>query len=241
MLYVFYGTDIGTSQKKARTLVASLRAKKPDASYEEISSDNWSAQLLESHLDGQGLFSSKYIIFLDRVTDNVEAEKEFIDFLPAMKESENIFIVFEGKLLTDMKKAVAKHAEKALESGEKTDIKSFNNSEFNIFSLADAVGSRENMKAWMIYRQAIDRGIEAESILGTLFWQVKSILLASKADGISDSGLSPFVFSKSKRYSANFPGREAEDLLEKIVVVYHDSHRGLVDAEYAIERMLLSK
>lgn len=240
MLYLFHGTDIESSRKKAVTLVNSLRTKRPDAAYEEINSDNWNASLLESHLGGQGLFSSKYIIFLNRITENDAAADEIIDFIPALKDSDNVFIVLEGKLNAEQKKLFAKNAEKSVESEETKEKKFFGGRDgFNIFSLADAFGERRAAKSWAIFREAIERGNEAESILGTLFWQAKVMALSRKADTAAEAGLSPFVFGKARHYAENYSPEEIGELLRKIIVIYHDAHRGLLDAELATEAFLL--
>ncbi len=238
MLYVFHGTDVAQSGVKARALIDSLRAKKPDASYEKMDGDSWSSSMLEGHLGGQGLFANKYIVFLDRVTESADAKEEILKFIPAMQESANIFIVFEGKLNAELKKAFEKSAERLIECEAKK--KSFFDSEFNIFALADSVGNRDAFKAWSIYRQAVDRGIESESILGTLFWQVKSMVLSADAKSASESGLSPFVYSKSKRYAANYTKEEMRKLVSGLIIMYHDGHRGIADLELGTERLLLN-
>jgi DNA polymerase III delta subunit len=243
MLYAFYGTDIKQSQEKAHKLIDSLRAKKPDAAFEQVSGENWSPAVIENHLGGQGLFSNKYIVFLDRVTENEEAKEQIIDFLPSMNESPNIFIALEGKLNAELKKAFEKSAEKSVVSDEKAVSRfgtgSSGTQEFNIFALADAVGTRDPFKAWTIYRQAIDRGLESESILGTLFWQVKSMILAANAKTAGEAGLSPFVFGKSKRYAGNYSRAELERLSSDVITLYHDGHRGMRDLELATERLML--
>ena len=158
MLYVFHGLDTQTAAKKAHALIDSLRAKRPDAAFEKMDGDSWNPSVLEGHLGGQGLFSSKYIVFLDRVTENAEAKERIIDFIPAMQGSPNIFMVLEGKLNAELKRAFEKDAEKAIECEPKARDASFQKDEFNIFALANAVGRREPLTAWSIYRQAVDAG-----------------------------------------------------------------------------------
>lgn len=240
MLYVFHGSDLPASVKKSHALIDSLRAKKPDAAYVNVEADRWSPAIIEEHLGGQGLFSSKYIIFLDRVTDNAEAKEEISGFIPAMNESENIFIVLEGKVNADLKKAFEKSAEKVVVSEEKAAGSAFKKKDFNIFALTDAIGSRDALKAWSIYRQAVDSGIEAENVAGTLFWQVKSMMLASDAGNAGEAGLNPFVFGKSKRYAANYSREELARLSREIITLYHDGHRGMVDLELAFERLVIN-
>jgi DNA polymerase III delta subunit len=253
MLYIYHGTNTSKSSDKARTLVDSLRAKKPDAAFVLVNSDNWNSTIIDEHLGGQGLFSNKYIIFLDRVAVEDEIKEKLVEMLPVMKESQNIFIVSEGKVNAELTKAFEKHGDKIVMTDESVlGVKAgassgwggeagagFAKKEFNIFSLADALGARDRFKAWSIYRQAIQNGLESESILGTLFWQVKSMVLASGAKSAGESGLNPFVFSKAKKYSANYSGQELKGLLERLIILYHDGHRGLVDLELGTEKFLL--
>ncbi len=244
MLYVYHGTDITKSLEKARTLANSLRTKRPDATYIEIEADNWSSAIIEENIGGQGLFSNKYILFLNRVTEKGEAKESLPELIQIMNESTNIFILLEAKLNVDLKKAVEKHAEKVVETSNDSDKGAFGKKEsgkeeFNIFSLADAVASRNALKSWTIYRQAVDSGLEAESIIGTLFWQVKSMIVARDAVSATTSGLSPFVYSKAKKHAENYSKAELSTLLADLISVYHDSHRGLVDAELGVEKLML--
>lgn len=246
MLYLYHGTDTQTSANKARALVKSLRAKHEGAAFAEMDSDHWSISAIQENAGGQGLFYSKHIIFLDRVTDNVEAKDQIGDMTSVMKESSNIFIVLEGKLNADLKKSLEKYAEKVVVSDVKEKVggkfvgKGGGKEEFNIFALGDALGNRDSFKAWSIYRQAIDAGLELESIIGTLFWQVKSIVVANETTSASASGLSPFVYSKSKKYAGNYSKDELKSLAKSLVTIYHDGHRGLIDMELGVERLLLN-
>ena len=213
MLYLFSGTDIATSAEKAHKLIDSLCAKKPDALLVRIEADNWSKSIISEHLGGQGLFSNKYIVFLDRLTENADAKENLADFIPTMHESENIFIVLEGKLNAELTRAFAKDTDKAVVSEAKMErSKDGNIGSFNIFALADAFAKRDALRSWNIYRQAIDSGTEPENIAGVLFWKMKTI----------------------------YTNPEVRDLSEKLITSYHDAHRGMVNLELELEKMLLS-
>ena len=175
MLYLCHGADVAQAGVKARALTDSLRAKRPDAAFERIEGDSWDSSIIEGHLGGQGLFSNKYIVFLDRVTENAEAKEEILKFIPAMQESPNIFIAFEGKLNAELTKAFEKSAEKIVECEKKAAADGVKGGGFNVFALGDAVGRGDAFKAWSIYRQAVDGGAEPEAILGMLFWKAKTI------------------------------------------------------------------
>ena len=236
MLYIFYGTDIETSRQKAAKLVDSLRTKKPDAAYVRIDSDHWHPTILEEHIGGQGLFSNKYILFLDRLSADTEIRDVLVDSLETLQTSANIFVILEGKVLADTKKAFEKHAEKTVVSdlGERPISK-----EFNVFALADAITTRDRVKAWTIYRDAIDLGHEPEALAGTLFWQAKSIYLTYDASSAVASGLSPFVFTKSKKATTKYSSAEMNIFMNELISTYHDAHRGLVSLELGIEQLLL--
>jgi len=172
MLYLFHGTNKQLSLNKARTLVKSLRTKRPDASFVEMGADDWNAAAIQEHAGGQGLFSAKYIIFLNQVTTNAEAKDQIAKLADLMADSENIFIVIEGKLTVDIKKSLEKYATKTVVTdAEKVGAKK----EFNAFALADAFGTRDAGRSWALFRQAIDAGQEIEAIVGMLFWKEKTM------------------------------------------------------------------
>jgi DNA polymerase III delta subunit len=240
MLYVFHGSEIGKSVEKSRNLVNSLRAKKTDATFVSIDADHFNSSSIGEHIGGQGLFSNKYIILLDRVTENKEAKEILPEFIEAMKESTNIFIVLEGKLLADLKKLFDKYAEKVVVSDKVEAGGSFKKKEWNVFALGDALASREPFKAWVLYRQAVEKGMESEAILGTLFWQMKSVKLASTAQSATEVGISPFVFGNCKRFARNFSANELDQYISNLLILYHDGHRGRADIEIGLEKLLLN-
>jgi DNA polymerase III delta subunit len=219
-------------------LVESLRAKKPDASFFEMDGDNFSVNGLEELIVSMGLFEQKYIIALDNIFQNKEA-KEFI--LKRIKEiglSENIFIFLEGELDKKTVTKIEKHSEKVQEF-----IKSIQNKkqkDFNIFSLTDAICRRDRKKAWVLFQQAVAEGVSPENIHGTIFWGIKSILLATSAKRAKEAGLSPFVFSKSILFSKNFKEGELENISSRLVSVYHESRRGGMELSAALEIFILS-
>lgn len=237
MLYIYYGTDQKKVADKARVLVDSLRSKKPDASFVEINSDNWTPSIIDEHVGGQGLFSNKYIVYINRVCNNEEKLENILEKLDLMKESTNIFIVSEGKINAECKKKFDKYGDKVVVYDESEEIVK---KEFNIFALADAIGNRDSMKAWAIYRQALDNDLEPESILGTIFWQIKSMAVAGGAKTAGEAGLNPFVYSKARKGYSLYGEERLSELLKKVIVLYHDGHRGLVDLELGIEKLVLS-
>jgi DNA polymerase III delta subunit len=217
MLYFFYGTDIDKARSKSHDLVDSLRKKKPDASFFILNSENFNSNILQEYIGGQGLFSNKYIILLDRICENKETKDNFLDFIKPISESENIFVLLEGKL----DKVTATKIEKKSEKFLKFDLpeKSFKK-DFNAFGLADAYANRNKKDAWILYRQAIYNGEAPEALHGMIFWKLKTILLSGGNN----------IWKK-------------EDLiisLEKLIDMYHLSRRGQGELENSLEIFILS-
>jgi len=235
MLYVIYGSDAIKVHKKSSDLIQTLLKKKPDASLFKLTTENWSLAELQELIGGQGLFSNKYIVHLSRLLEDESIGDELLKYIKDIHESENIFILTEGKLNAKLLKVLEKNSQKIEEHQEKEIIKKVS---FNVFSLADALGSRDKKKMWTLYIEALNN-LAPEEIHGTLFWQVKSMIVASKTKNAEESGLKPFVYSKAKRFSENYTKEELQNLSSKLIATVHESRRGKFDFAIALERLIL--
>lgn len=112
--------------------------------------------------------------------------------------------------------------------------------EFNIFALTDALGARKRKEAWVLYQKALSVGLSAEEIFFNLFWQVKSILIASRTKNVEETDMKVFPYSKAKSFLKNFKPGELEKLSESLVVGYHRARRGESEVEMLVEKLLLS-
>ena len=247
MIYFFHikkgastKVDTSISFKKASALAAELKKKKPDAGFFTVTDENWNEEQIKEYVGGQGLFSNKYIVLIKGVFSKKEVKEAFLEKIKEMAESPNIFIVAEGVIDAASLKKIEKYAEK-IQEFEAGESKSVQKEEFNIFDIADALGARDKKMLWTLYRKAIDSGKVPEEIHGILFWQAKSIALAGMTKSADEAGLNPFVYGKAKRYAGNYSKEEIEELLNSLVSVYHDAHRGLHDFETALEVLILEK
>ncbi|MCH7529662.1 hypothetical protein IIB50_00900 [Patescibacteria group bacterium] len=236
MLYVLHGSDIEKGKDKLRGLTRSLQSKKPDASFFRIDDESFDTNQLTELMEGQGLFENKYIIVFDRVFANVEAKEVVLKNLAGIALSQNIFILFEGKIDKKTVTRLEKRAEKTQVFEEK---KAGGKEEFNIFSLTDALGRRDRKNLWVLYRKAKQEGISDEEIHGILFWQVKSMLLSNGAKNSDDAGLNPFVYRKSLQFLKNYTDEEVKKLSSSLVFLSHDARRGLHEFDIALERFIL--
>ena len=218
MIYFYYGTDTDKARKKSSELIDSLRKKKPDAGFFKMDSEHFDLAKLEEYIGGQGLFSNKYIVFLDRLCGDKEIKEEFLGKLKEISESENIFIILEGKI----DKATSTKIEKKTEKTIKFDLEEKSEKPaYNAFALADAFGNKNRKEAWILYRKAIDKGEAPEALHGMIFWKVKSMILAG--------------------YGGAWKNEELLETLDRLVDVYHEARRGKHELETGLEAFLLGQ
>lgn len=227
MLYLLHGSDTDAARAKANALLESLRAKKPDAGVFVMDDESFDAASFHELLGGQGLFERRSIVLLRRVFANKEAMEIILGKLPEVQKSENIFIIFEGKLLGETSDKFKQFSEKSQEFKlEGVQLKA--KEKFNVFSLADALGRRDRKSLWVLYQKALRRGASPEEVNGILFWKVKELILASP------------VRSRASNGASSFSSEELRSLASRLVSLYHDSHRGLIDFETGLERFVLN-
>jgi len=235
MLYFLYG-DVPKAADKARSMVEALLNKQPDAARFKIDSQNWVEGEMEGLLHGQGLFSQRYIIELRHLLETADTADSVISFLPEIAQSENIFIWVDRDASAKHLAEIEKHAAKVQEF--KTTPKS-TKPDFNLFSLGDALIERNKQKLWILFQDALSY-FPAEEIHGTLFWQMKSMVLTTKVSSASEADMNPFPFNKAKAAIKKYSEKEMEKMLVRLISVSHDSRRGKHDFGIALERWILS-
>ena len=112
-------------------------------------------------------------------------------------------------------------------------------SDFNVFSLTDAVGARDKKNSWVLYQKALASGMVAEEIFWKIFWIVKAMLIASKTKSYEETDMKEFPYKKAKGFSKNFSDEELKNLSETLVIGYHNARRGIGEIETLIEKILL--
>lgn len=112
-------------------------------------------------------------------------------------------------------------------------------SQFNIFSLTDAIGARQKRDAWVLYHKALASGMVPEEVFYKLVWQVKTLLTAQKTKNVAETEMKPFPYNKAKGYLKNFKPGELEKLSAELVGGYHRVRRGEGEMETLVERFLL--
>lgn len=236
MLYVFHGTNTKKVSDHASRLVANLLKKKPDAQVFSFEGGDISESDIDALIEAQGLFVEKHIVVLKQPFVVALSRDLVLARLEQFAMTKNIFVIIEEKLLAEHKKAFAKFAEKIEEHSQlKTDKEPY-----NVFALADALGTRNKQSLWVIYMGAQRAGLEIESIHGTLHWAIKAMLSASRTNTPEEAGQKQYSYTKFKKYAGNFSPEELVALSRNLVSLYHEARRGKGDLKILLERWILS-
>lgn len=205
MIYILVGNDNKAKNAHLQTILK--KGEQTHLSKDEISKESFINVAL-----GANLFGGINILVLSEVLSQVELKDQDLKIL---QSSENIFVFLEEKLLTDDKKRYGKYGEVLVFDEKKIPKKET----FNTFAIADAFASKDKIKTWILYREAIEAGIAPEAISGILFWKVKTMIL-----------------NNTKTFSQDSLKKQSGDL----VSLYHKSHRGECDFTTGLEQFILS-
>lgn len=230
MLYFIHG-DPNMIFKKASKMADALLKKKPDASVFKLNSDNYDLAKVEELIGGQGLFVNKYIVIVSRL---LEDNPDVLSHLKDIAESDNVFIWVEEKVntkeLNKIDKVAVKVQEYSLKDKKKEDI--------NVFRIAELLGNRDKKGVWLEYISLIKQGIPVEEIYGILWWQIKSMLIASKTNSAKEAGMKDYPYNKARGY-LNKWGDDLDGVAFDLVKLYHQSRVDGFDLSDNIERLLL--
>jgi len=239
MIIFISGTDINKILKVSRKHLDTLISKRPEARFFKIDNETFQQIELEELFCGQGLFDKKFIVRLDRVFENTEAKDFILQNITQMAESENAFILTEGKLTKPIFEKIKKVALKTEEFNKTEVIKK----EFNVFLLADALGKKDKKQMWILLYQALRAGLSPEQIHGVLFTQVKNIAFVKCAEKekieLNQLNIHPFALKKAIGFTKNFSQTEIENLSRQLLIIYHNARMGGDELPTALEKFVL--
>lgn len=231
MLYVFYGNDVQAVRKAAFDAVAKLVAGK---TIDRIDAETYTPGILSDIAGASSLFGGSGAYLIDTASDNTDFFSDTIAHLEAFSQSPNTFVIIESNLLAPEKKKFAKFA---------TTIEEFKKSateRFNAFTMADSLLKKDKRMLWVQYQEAKSSGLAAEEIIGTLWWQLKTLRLAALTSSASEAGMKDFPYNKAKRALGNFKTEYLIEISNSLLRLYHDGHRGKTDIDLALEKWVLS-
>ena len=207
MIYILSGNDSTKKNAYIKTLVK-------DRERIDMRDTEVSLSALVEHASTASLFGGSPVVVLNNIINQGEVALDKV-ILATLCESPTTFIFIEDKFL---KKDEAKYKKYAtLENFEEKSLKKA--PEFNTFAIADMYGSRDKIGAWVMYRQAIEKGVEPEAISGIIFWKIKMMILNN---------------------TKTFSSAELKTQSSGIVSLYHRAHRGECDFVIGLEQFILS-
>ncbi len=206
MIYLFAGND---TKKKRLACDKFLESLKGLQVFRVIKNDFDPAQV-ESFYSGRGLFFDKCVIYFDNVFEQ-ESNKDFVlEHLAEMGESENSFVFLEGHLL----KPILDIFKKARAEINIFEIPKEKAEKYDNFKLANAYAAKDKLNLWIYFRQAMDKGVGLEELVGVLFWKAKDMLLKKNLGKFSEAELKNFT----SKISYLLPASRAEGMDDEVAL-----------------------
>lgn len=232
MLVVYSGNDSIAVREAAFSHVA--KAETDGAEVHRVEADEFAPGIVANALGASSLFGGTELFVFDTPSSNSDFNEAIKESLKEMGESHNTFIVIEGALLAPQKKLYQKHASLFEE------MKAEARERFNVFTMADALARKDKKTLWLLFAQAKRHGLSDEEIIGTLWWQLKTLWLAKNTTSANEAGVKDFPYQKAKRSLSKFSEGEIESLSYSLLRVYHEGHAGMKDISLSLEKWILA-
>jgi hypothetical protein len=212
MIYLFAGDD---TQKKLGAYEKFLKTFPEEVEIFPVGKNDFDPILIKSFYSGAGLFFKKCAVIFTNVFEKEEARDFLLKKLELIEKSENIFIFLEGKF---------KKAELDIFKKNKAEMNIFElpkekKEKYDSFILAWDFEKKDKLNLWIHFRQAMDRGVGMEELVGILFWKAKDMLL--------------------KKNFGKFKEKELKDFASKLSYLLPETRRRGLDDESAFEQFLL--
>ena len=235
MIYFLYGTDTHKAREKLHELLDLAEKKRPGAELFKINTETWSEGQFDELLISQGLFESKYTVVLDNLFEKREIKDYVVERLEGMEKSEQIFLVLESAVDAGTLKKIKAKA-KQVQEFVKTESKK---PAYNIFSVTNGLLNKDKKRLWISYTDFLSKGAGAEEIHGVFFWQVKNMILATRAGSQSETGLAPFPYKNALSGAKKYKLSELQAMSSKLVNMTHRVRSGEGELEIMLEKFIL--
>ena len=236
MLYFLYGTDTHKARKKLHELLSSAEKKRPDAELYKLTTENWSESKFDELLVSQGLFEQKYTVVLDNLFEKKDSKNYVLEKLDEMNSSEQIFLVLEAAVDAPSLKKIEKSSKQAQEFTRPEKKQSF-----NIFSITNGLLAKDKKELWVSYLDFLNKGAVAEEIHGIFFWQIKNMMIASRAGSQTETGLSPYVYKNALTGARKYTTEELRQMSSQLVDMTHRVRQGEGELEVMLEKWILGR
>ncbi len=212
MIYLFLGDDTKNKLFNYEKFIKSFPAKVESFF---ISRNNFDVTQIENLYSGSSLFAALSTTIFQNIFEQEEARDFVLDKLPLMAESSNSFIFLEGKLNKPILDAFKK-------SGSQINIFELpkeKKEKFDNFLVANAFGQKDKLNLWIYFREALDKGVMMEELIGVLFWKIKDMILKKDFRKFSLTELQNSISRLSYLLpEARKEGRDAESAFEQFLL-----------------------
>ncbi len=212
MIYLFTGDD---TKNKFISYEKFIKSIPTSTAIFFINRNEFNPIQIESFYSGSSLFSVLSAVIFQNIFEREETRDFVLEKLKLMGESANSFIFLEGKLNKSILDAFKKvRAELNIFELSKEKKEKFDN-----FLVANAFGKRDKLNMWIYFRQAMEKGVGMEELIGVLFWKIKDMLIRKDFHKFSESELK----NSATRLSYLLPearkeGRDAESAFEQFLL-----------------------
>ncbi len=232
MLFFFYGDDFSKRQNKVFGVLEAVKKKRPWANFLHFDSFDLSIEKLKEFLKSQGLFEEKNILLLTNIFINLDLKNWILENIEEFEKSNSAFIFSEEKITALEKKKIEKFAFQIQEfklREEKTE---------NLFLISDYIQKKDRKKAWVLFNENLEKGVDIDNLFGIIFWSFKALLLAEKFSE-KESGIKSYPYQKAKRNLIFWKKEELEKKFFRLLELQIKARRGELDLRISLEKFLL--
>lgn len=215
MIFLFAGDDTKNKNLAYEKFIKSI--PKSTAVF-PVSRNDFNPLQIESFYSGASLFSSLSAILFHNIFEHEETRDFLLEKLELMGESANSFIFLESKLNKPILDAFKKIELKKLQLNI-FELPKAKKEKFDNFLVANAFEKKDKLNMWIYFRQAIDKGVGMEEIIGVLFWKIKDMILKKNFSKFTKAKLKESATRLSYLLpEARKEGRDAESAFEQFLL-----------------------
>ena len=212
MIYLFGGDDIKNKLISYEKFIKSI-SKDTEVFY--INRNNLNRDQIESLQSGAGLFFTKCIVVFSNIFEYEETRDFTLDKLDLMGQSESTFVFLESKL----NKPILEVFKKSRAELNIFELPKEKKERFDNFLVANAFSQKDKLNMWIYFRQAIDKGVVMEELIGVLFWKIKDMMIKKDFRKFSRTEL----LNSATKLSCLLPkarkeGNDAETVFERFLL-----------------------
>ena len=231
MLFIYHGNEMSLVRSKVKQDWPI--DTNSDVAVVTLAADDYQSGQLSEAVGGASLFAPTCWYILDTPSAQADFATELTTHLSDLTNSPHQFIVLENTLTAAEKKQYAKHTEHVI------DCSVTKPKRVTAFSLVDHLCRRDKRQLWVELHSVLKAGLSPEEIIGTLWWQLKTIRIAACTQSAKEAGIKDYPYKKAKAALRVFSLADVERLSRQLLAVYHDGHGGKRDIRLGLEEWVL--